>query len=305
MVVRYVRWTIPKLEELSLPPILQELIMEKRGLILVVGSTGSGKSTSLAAMIEYRNTHQTGHILTIEDPIEFLFRHNKCIINQREIGMDTLSYSNALVNALREAPDVMMIGEIRDRETLQHALIYAQTGHLCLSTMHANNSYHAMNRIINFFPHDARAGLFSDLSISLRAVISQRLVRNIDGQLVPAVEVLLNSTHISELIKKGAIDQIKEAMEQSLYPGSQTFEQALFKLYKDGAITLDSALKNSDSPTNLSWLINNSEQLKKSTASIEALEQAEASGFSSFTLNTDLDKPKENESEEVVIKPLQ
>ncbi|MGH8773405.1 MAG: PilT/PilU family type 4a pilus ATPase, partial [Burkholderiales bacterium] len=257
IVVRHVKMEIPEITELGLPPQLKDLIMDKRGLVLVVGATGCGKSTTLAAMIEHRNTTRSGHILTIEDPIEFVFKHRKSIVNQREVGMDTLSYETALVNAMREAPDVLMIGEVRERGTLTQALIYAQTGHLCLSTLHANNSYHALNRIINFFPHDARASLLMDLSISLRCVISQRLVRDVNNRLIPAVEILLNTKHIAELIKSGSTDEIKEAMEKSLSPGCQTFEQALFKLYDEGRISLDEALAHSDSPTNLSWIINN------------------------------------------------
>jgi twitching motility protein PilU len=260
MVIRFLKSGTVGIDKLKLPPILKELIMEKRGFVVVVGSTGSGKSTTLAAMIEHRNALRPGHILTIEDPMEFVFRNDKCVINQREVGTDTRSYENALVNAMREAPDLMMIGEIRDRQTLQHALLYAQTGHLCISTLHANNSYHALNRIINFFPYEARTSLLSDLSISLRAIISQRLVKANDGTLVAAVEVMLNTKHIAELIKKGEIDQIREAMEQSLSPGSKTFEQALFDLYMAGTVSKDEALKNSDSSTNLSWLINNFEQ---------------------------------------------
>ncbi len=260
MVIRFLKSGTVGIDKLKLPPILKELIVEKRGFVVVVGSTGSGKSTTLAAMIEHRNAQKPGHILTIEDPMEFVFRNDKCVINQREVGTDTRNYENALVNAMREAPDLMMIGEIRDRETLQHALLYAQTGHLCISTLHANNSYHALNRIINFFPYDARTSLLSDLSISLRAIISQRLVKANDGSLVAAVEVMLNTKHIAELIKKGEIDQIREAMEQSLSPGSKTFEQALFELYMAGTVAKDEALKNSDSSTNLSWLINNFEQ---------------------------------------------
>jgi len=260
MVIRYLRTQTPGMEALRLPPILKDLIMEKRGLILVVGATGSGKSTTLAAMIEHRNNTRGGHVLTVEDPIEFVFRHNRCVINQREVGMDTKSYHNALVNAMREAPDVLMIGESRDRETLQQALLYAQTGHLCMSTLHANNSYHALNRIINFFPHDARSALLHDLASSLKAIISQRLVKSVDGKQVAAVEVLLNSKHIQELIVKAEIDQIKEAIEKSLSPGSTSFEQALFKLYADGVITKEEALRNSDSATNLAWIMNNAEQ---------------------------------------------
>jgi len=260
LVIRYLRTQTPGIEALRLPAILKDLIMEKRGLLLVVGATGSGKSTTLAAMIEHRNNTRGGHILTIEDPIEFVFKHNRCVINQREVGLDTKSYSNALINAMREAPDVLMIGESRDRETLQQALLYAQTGHLCLSTLHANNSYHALNRIINFFPYDARPALLNDLAVSLKAIISQRLVKAVDGSQVAAVEVLLNSKHVQELIVKGEMDQIKEAIEKSLSPGSISFEQALFQLYAAGKITKEEALHNSDSATNLSWIMNNAEQ---------------------------------------------
>jgi len=256
MVIRYVRSDIPSFEQLHLPPVLLELVMEKRGLILIAGATGSGKSTSLAAMIDHRNTQKTGHILTIEDPIEYLFKHKKSIVNQRELNVDTLTYTKALANALREAPDLIMIGEIRDRETMQHTLLHTLTGHLCLATLHANNSYHALSRIINMFPHDARSGLLSDLSIGLRAIVSQRLVRTTDGGLQPAVEILLNSSLIAELVKNGEIVQIKEAMEKSLYPGSQTFEQALCRLYLDKRISYEEAMTASDSSTNLAWLIN-------------------------------------------------
>ena len=207
-------------------------------------------------MVDHRNTNMSGHILTIEDPIEYLFQHKKSIINQREIGVDTQGYNKALGNALREAPDLIMIGEVRDRETMQQALLHTLTGHLCLSTLHANNSYHALSRIINMFPYDARSGLLSDLSIGLRAIISQRLVRNKEGDQQPAVEILLNTSLIADLIKNGEITQIKEAMEQSLYPGSQTFEQALCRLYLDGVIAYEEALTGSDSPTNLAWLVN-------------------------------------------------
>ena len=257
MVIRYIKVNIPSVEELRMPQILKDIVMEKRGLIMVVGATGSGKSSTLASMINHRNMSKSGHILTIEDPIEYMYRHAKSIVNQREIGIDTHTYSNALVNAMREAPDVILIGECRDKDTFQAALAYAQTGHLCLTTVHANNSYYALNRVINFFPHDARASLLMDLSVSLRAIISQRLVRDVQGKLCPAAEILLNTKHIQELIKNGQNDQIKDAMEQSLAPGCQTFEQALYTLYKDGVITLDEALANADSSTNLSWLIDN------------------------------------------------
>jgi twitching motility protein PilU len=256
LVVRYVRSDIPSFEQLKLPSVLLDLVMQKRGLVLIAGATGSGKSTTLAAMIDHRNTNRTGHILTIEDPIEYLFRHKKSVVNQRELHVDTLTYPKALANALREAPDLIMIGEIRDRETMQQALLHTLTGHLCLSTLHANNSYHALSRIINMFPYDARSGVLSDLSIGLRAIVSQRLVRNRDGGHQPAVEILLNSSLIAELIKNGEITQIKEAMEKSLYPGSQTFEQALCRLYIDEVISYDEAMSASDSPTNLAWLMN-------------------------------------------------
>ncbi len=289
MVVRFVKPEVPVFDHLGLPPILKEVIMEKLGLILVVGSTGSGKSTTMASMIDFRNGLKTGHILTIEDPIEFIFKHKKSIVNQREVRVDTNSYETALINAMREAPDLLMLGEIRDRSTLQTALLFAQTGHLCMSTLHANNSYNALNRVINFFPLESRSALLSDLSLSLRAVISQRLVRTVDGKRVPAVEVLLNTKHIAELIKDGEISRIKDAMEQSLAPGSQSFEQALYQLYSTNRITLEEAMANADSPTNLHWIINNA---AKSTAdgngtssSSRATQTAE--DLSSIKLNLD------------------
>ena len=257
MVIRFVKPDVPAIETLGLPPILKEVIMEKLGLILIVGSTGSGKSTTMASMIDFRNATKSGHILTIEDPVEFIFKHKKSIVNQREVRVDTHSYEAALISAMREAPDLLMVGEIRDRETLQSSLLFAQTGHLCMSTLHANNSYNALNRIIGFFPRDARESLQADLSIALRAVISQRLVKTVDGKRVAAVEVMLNTKHIQELIKTGEINQIKDAMEQSLSPGSKTFEQALFDLYKAGRISMDEALANADSPSNLHNLISN------------------------------------------------
>jgi twitching motility protein PilU len=295
MVIRYVRGQIQNVEDLNLPTILKELIMDKRGLVLVVGATGSGKSSTLAAMIEYRNSTKSGHILTIEDPIEYIFKHNKSIVNQREVGTDTVDYGSALVSAMREAPDVLMIGEIRDRDTLKHALIFAQTGHLCLSTLHANNSYHALNRIVNFFPYDARQSVLSDLSMCLRAVISQRLIRNSEGKLVPAVEVMLNSSLIADLIKNDEIDKIRDAMEQSVSPGSQTFEQALYKLFKAGKITKEEALRNADSASNLSSLIDYSQNTSKMKAfdpsntqppSVDAAATAASSGkFDGIKLN--------------------
>ena len=297
IVVRYILGNIPALDSLNLPPILADLIMEKRGLILIVGSTGSGKSTTIASMLDHRNTNRSGHILTIEDPIEFLFRHKKSIVNQRELGMDTLDWNSALKNAMRQAPDCILIGEIRDKETMQAAIAYAQTGHLCLATLHANNSYHALNRVINFFSLDNRTSLYLDLSASLKAIVSQRLVKKPDGKRTPAAEVLLNTRHVQELIERGEILAIKEAMEQSLAPGSQTFEQDLFRLYQEGTITLDEALSNADSPTNLSWLINNSEisgsQNKEELRIESPLDFSETSvngtSFKEFTLSLNED----------------
>jgi twitching motility protein PilU len=291
MVIRYVRGKVLKVEELNLPVVLKNLIMEKRGLILVVGATSSGKSTTLAAMLEHRNSMTTGHILTIEDPIEYLFKHNKSIINQREIGTDTASYENALISAMREAPDVVMVGEIRERETLKQALISAQTGHLCLSTLHANNSYHALNRIINFFPYDSRQMILSDLSMCMRAIISQRLVRNVQGKLMPAVEVLINTSLIADLIKNGEIDKIRDAIEQSVSPGSQTFEQALYQLFKKGQITKEEAVKNADSASNLSAMIDYSETRKMKAYDPNAahpIAKAPATSFDAIKLNIDI-----------------
>lgn len=257
LVVRHVRVDIPPLESLGLPTSLASLAMENRGLVLVVGATGSGKSTTIASMLDYRNGNRSGHILTVEDPIEFLFKHKKSIVNQRAIGVDTDSWNEALRNAMRQAPDCLMIGEIRDPETMLAALSYAQTGHLCIASLHANNSYHVLNRIINFFPVEHRPAIFADLSATLRGVVSQRLVRSLHGEQVAAVEILLNTRNISELIAKGEVNAIRGALEQSLAQGCQTFEQDLYRLYNDKTITLDEALANSDSPTNLSWLINN------------------------------------------------
>ncbi|HEX5338777.1 MAG TPA: PilT/PilU family type 4a pilus ATPase [Gallionella sp.] len=292
IVVRYVKGKIDNVEELHLPTILKELIMEKRGLVLVVGATGSGKSTTLASMIEHRNNTKTGHILTIEDPVEYIFQHGKSIVNQREIGTDTRTYEKALSSGMREAPDVLMIGEVRDRETLKHALIFAQTGHLCLTTLHANNSYHALNRIVNFFPYDSRQSVLSDLSMCLRAVISQRLVRNVQGKQVPAVEVLLNTSLIADLIKNDEIDKIREAIEKSVSSGSQTFEQALYKLFKTGQITKEEAMLNADSASNLSTLIDFSERtntMKVPVFDTPATQTSEAlrSNFSDIKLNLD------------------
>lgn len=287
MVIRFVKPDVPPIESLGLPPILKEIIMEKLGLVLVVGSSGSGKSTTMAAMIDYRNGIKTGHILTVEDPIEFVFKHKKSVVNQREVRMDTHSYESALINAMREAPDLLMLGEIRDRPTLQTALLFAQTGHLCMSTLHANNSYNALNRIISFFPREARESLLADLAVALRAVISQRLVRTVDGKRIPAMEVLLNTKHIQDLIKNGEIGQLKDALEQSLSPGSQSFEQALVYLISTGKVALDEAMANSDSPTNLHWLLSNAPKSAGTAASQLTTTKQPADDISSIKLNLD------------------
>ncbi|HCN89463.1 MAG TPA: type IV pili twitching motility protein PilT, partial [Oxalobacteraceae bacterium] len=232
-VLRYIPSHIPPMESLYIPPILGDLIMEKRGLMLVVGSTGSGKSTTIASMLDHRNEHRTGHILTLEDPIEFLFRNKKSIVNQREIGTDSKTLGIALKNALRQAPDCILIGEIRDKDTMSAALAYAQSGHLVVATLHANNSYQALTRIINFYPIETRQSLLPDLAATLRAIVSQRLIPTVDGGRRAAVEVLLNTRYVAELIEQGEIGQIKEAIEKSMSPGSQTFEQALMQLLND------------------------------------------------------------------------
>jgi twitching motility protein PilU len=295
-VVRYIPVDIPQLDSLDLPPMLADIIMEKRGLVLMVGATGSGKTTTLTAMLDHRNERKTGHILTLEEPIEFVFKNKKSVVNQREVGVDTRDFQIALKNALRQAPDCIFIGEIRDKETMTQAIAYAQTGHLCLATLHANNSYHSMSRIISFYPLESRSALLSDLSVTLRSIISQRLVKKPDGTRIPAVEILLNSRYIAELIEKGDLSGIKEAMEQSLSPGAQTFEQSLFALCKSGTITLDEALANADSANNLHWLINNAGENRKlgdrpltpmAPADAEASTSASGAIFSKFTMKMD------------------
>jgi twitching motility protein PilU len=284
-VIRYIASDIPPIDTLHLPPIVSEIIMEKRGLVLVVGATGSGKSTTIASMLDLRNTKKTGHILTLEDPIEYVFRNKKSIVNQREIGTDAANLDVALRNALRQAPDVILIGEIRDKETMTAAIAYAQSGHLCVATLHANNSYHALNRIVSFYPLETRPTLLSDLSAALRSIISQRLVRAKSGGRIPAVEVLLNTRHVAELVERGEINAIKEAMEKSLSPGSQTFEQALYKMIREEQVTEDEALAYADSPTNLLWLINNAPPVIPHAESLaESLAQTSTS-FQEFTLN--------------------
>ena len=256
-VFRCIPHDIPQLESLGLPPLLNQLVVEKRGLILMVGATGTGKSTTLASMLEWRNQQVTGHILTIEDPIEFLFTNKKSIVNQREVGRDTASLQTALKNALRQAPDCILIGEIRDRETMTSAISYALSGHLVLATLHANNSYHALGRILSFYSPEARPTLLSDLSSGLRAIISQRLLRASAGGRVPAIEVLLNTKLVSELIEKGDLGGVKEAIEKSMAEGSQTFEQDIARLINEGIISRDEGLANADSPTNLLWRLQN------------------------------------------------
>ncbi|RNF28013.1 twitching motility protein PilT [Massilia aurea] len=286
-VFRFVPADIPPLGGLGLPPVLSELIMEKRGLLLVVGATGSGKSTTIAAMLDHRNEHRTGHILTLEDPIEYLFKNKKSIVNQREIGSDASSFGIALKNSMRQAPDCILIGEIRDRETMAAALAYAQSGHLVLATLHANNSYNALNRIISFYPMENRGALLQDLASSVKAIVSQRLVKSAaGGARQAAVEVMLNTRYIADLIEKGEIGQIKEAMDKSLSPGSQSFEGALFKLVKDGLITQDEALANADSATNLLWLLNNGPDSQVQQEEQKKPSEPQGASFTEFTLNS-------------------
>lgn len=284
-VFRFVPATIPPLNELGLPPVLSELIMEKRGLLLVVGATGSGKSTTIAAMLDYRNEHRTGHILTLEDPIEYLFKNKKSIVNQREIGSDARDFNMALRNSLRQAPDVILIGEIRDRETMTAALAYAQSGHLVVATLHANNSYNALNRIISFYPIENRAALLQDLASATKAIVSQRLVRAAaGGTRQPAVEIMLNTRYIADLIEKGELSGIKEAMDKSLSPGSQSFEAALLALVQANLVTQEEALANADSATNLLWLMNNGPA--KDANEPGKKDEPESPTFTEFTLNS-------------------
>ena len=251
MVIRRIKADVLSLEQMGLPAILGDIVMTKRGLVLVVGATGSGKSTSLAAMIDHRNTHEAGHIITIEDPIEFVHRHKCSIITQREVGFDTHSFQAALKNTLRQAPDVILIGEIRDTETMEAAITFAETGHLCLGTLHSNNANQAIERIMNFFPSERHAQIYLQLSLNLRSIVSQRLIPSVEGKRVAALEILMDTPRIKDLIKKGEVDTLKQAMEQGIQEGCQTFDQALFALYRDGIINLDQALINADSANNL------------------------------------------------------
>ena len=265
MVIRYIKWDIPSIDDLGLPQVLKKIVMNKTGMVLVVGSTGSGKSTTMASMIDYRNKFEGGHILTIEDPIEFVFRHNRSIVSQREVGIDTLSYENGLREALREAPEVIMVGEARDAKTMKAVITFADTGHLCLTTLHAVNANQAMDRIMNMFPTDMRNQLLMDLSLNLKAVVSQRLVPGMKGKLACAVEILMNTPYISELLREGNFHAIKEIMEKGETAGMQTFDQSLYDLYKSDQITIKSALAYADSSTNLEWRINFGEEKSKDT----------------------------------------
>ena len=251
LVFRHIKADIQTVEQLELPPIIKDIAMTKRGLVLVVGATGSGKSTSLAAMIDYRNTIHQGHIITVEDPIEFVHQHKKSIITQREVGFDTLTFQNALKNTLRQAPDVILIGEVRDTETMEAAITFAETGHLCIGTLHSNNANQAIERIMNFFPVERHAQIYLQLSLNLRAIISQRLIPSVDGKRVPALEIMLDTPRIKDLIKKAEVDTLKEAMEQGIDEGCQTFDYVLFQLYKANKILLEQALINADSANNL------------------------------------------------------
>jgi len=270
LVIRNIKTDIPNWELLGLPSILTDVIMEKRGLVLFVGATGSGKSTSLASLIDYRNTNNAGHIITIEDPVEFVHAHKKSIVNQREVGVDTDSYEDALKNTLRQAPDVILIGEIRDRDTMEHALAFAETGHLAISTLHANNANQALDRIINFFPEDRRNQLLLDLSLNLRAFVSQRLIKTADGKRAAAVEILLGTPLVQDMIRRGDIHEIKEVMQKSENLGMQTFDRALYKLVEAGRISADEALKNADSPNNLRLTLSlNTDKVEKKSAEVD------------------------------------
>ena len=287
VVIRFISTEIPSIESLHIPPVLANMILAKRGLMLVVGSTGSGKSTTLAALLDHRNANLPGHILTIEDPIEYLFKNKKSIVNQREVGTDTASLQVALKNALRQAPDVILIGEIRDRETMSQAIAYSQSGHLVLATMHANNSYQALNRILNFYPVEVRSSMLNDLSSALKAIVSQRLLRTVDGGRMPAVEVMVNSRLMSELIEKGDFFGVREALEKSMAEESQTFESDIARLIRDGKVDRAEGLAHADSPTNLMWRLQNEDaNSRQSTqASPAPAPEPEGPSFTDFTLD--------------------
>ena len=289
-VIRFIPNEIPQLDTLGVPPILTELIMEKRGLLLMVGATGAGKSTTLAAMMDYRNATTLGHILTIEDPVEFMFTNKKSVVNQREVGSDTQSLQIALKNALRQAPDVILIGEIRDRETMSAAIAYAQSGHLCLATMHANNSYQALNRILSFYPVEVRNNMLGDLAAAMKAIISQRLLRTVTGNRTPAVEVMLNTKLIAELIEKGDFSGVKEAMEKSMAEGSQTFEQDIAQMIAEGTVSRKEGLLNADSPTNLMWRLENNFHLASKAAAAQPDDHDDMASFTEITLDVRAEK---------------
>lgn len=285
VVVRHIASVIPGFDELNLPDILKTLIMEKRGLILMVGATGAGKTTTLASMLDYRNEHASGHILTVEEPIEFTYTNKRSLVNQREVGSDTQSLQTALKNALRQAPDVIQIGEIRDRETMTAAIAYAQSGHLCVATLHANNSYRALNRVLSFFPVEVRPTLLGDLGSALRAIVSQRLLRTPQGARVPALEVMLNTALVAELIEKGDFSGVKEAMEQSMAEGSQTFEEDIARLVIEERITREEGLAHADSPTNLMWRLQNRQALKSQVDERHLTDQLDEPTFTDITLD--------------------
>jgi len=285
VVVRHIPSDIPSFDDLKLPETLKGLIMEKRGLILMVGATGAGKTTTLASMIDYRNENAGGHILTVEEPIEFTYTNKKSLVNQRDVGSDTQSLQLALKNALRQAPDVIQIGEIRDRETMSAAIAYAQSGHLCVATLHANNAYRALNRILSFYPVEVRPTLLGDLGAALRAVIAQRLVRTPTGGRVPALEILLNTALVAENIEKGDFSAVKEAMEQSMAEGSQTFEEDLARLINDGLIERAEGLANADSPTNLMWRLQNRKAPVQKSEERSLMDQVEEPTFTDITLD--------------------
>ncbi|WP_069046521.1 PilT/PilU family type 4a pilus ATPase [Hydrogenophaga sp. RAC07] len=287
VVIRFIPGDIPALDSLNVAPVLADLVMEKRGLVLMVGATGAGKSTTLAAMIDHRNESASGHVLTIEDPIEYVYKNKKSVVNQREIGPDTASLQIALKNALRQAPDVILIGEIRDRETMSAAIAYAQSGHLCLATLHANNSYQALNRILSFYPVEVRPTMLGDLAAALRAIVSQRLLRTHTGSRVPAMEVLLNTSLIADLIQKADFSGVREAMEKSLADGSQSFEQDLARLINDGLVTRNEGLAQADSPNNLLWRLQNDFNAIKANDAANSNDEdaAENATFTEFTLD--------------------
>lgn len=283
-VIRFIAMEIPSLASLSMPPILSSLIMEKRGLLLMVGATGAGKSTTLASMLDHRNQISTGHILTIEDPVEFLFKNKRSIVNQREVGTDTQSTHMALKNALRQAPDVILIGEIRDRETMSAAIAYAQTGHLCLATLHANNSNQALNRILSFYPVEVRPTMLGDLAASLKAIASQRLLRTISGGRIPAAEIMINTSLIAQKIEKGDFSGIRDAMDQSMAEGGQTFEQDIARLIKEGVVDRQEGMSNSDSPTNLLWRLQNDFHARAAVKAVVE-DPDDQPSFTEFTLD--------------------